>query len=189
MAPKLKRPDIPREYNLDAQALAERAAIDNRARDMPHEHVDRVLLTMVANVGNARETSRTLRAGGLNVSPDLAHAVTRAHADRYQQLRDEHAPAIEEAIAREAREIALAGARITRTALGRLEAKVIDGRDYNATQVAETASRITAKAIDQLLTISGRPQTIIQHSSVDETLSLFRAKGVLVESTADEEEG
>jgi hypothetical protein len=113
--------------------------------------------------------------------------------DLYRRYQEEYAPKLEEALVREAREVAGRAMILERRLLDETERQLSTGKMNDPAKAAANISRVKQSAIDKLLSLTGRPTTITQHQDAAEIIRALEGRGVLVpldqivESTAEKQ--
>jgi hypothetical protein len=153
------------------------------------EQIDRALLEL-AVCGTSTEARRRLAAQGLQVSDRTLREWKQVrYPERYVEIAQQHARQVEEVIVQQARDTALAAAEVERHALaGELKAiKAGKVRDHSAS--ARNASTVKGINVDKLLTLSGRPNTIVENRNADDLIRKLHAlapTAITVEGNAEE---
>jgi hypothetical protein len=152
---------------------------DARSRKYTPEQVEKALLELALVGGNSGEASRRLEGVGIKVSARLLRLWRSGlHAKRYGQLAQEHARQVEETIVQEARETAILAAEVERLALAKTLEQLEAGEIRDAAAVARNASTVKGINVDKLLTLSGRPNQIVEHGNPDELLAQLIRDGI-----------
>jgi hypothetical protein len=110
------------------------------------------------------------------------------HADRYQEIRLERAPQIEQTIVQEARAFALSAGEVERQALQAVLKSIENGTCKDPASALRNVTTSKALQIDKVLQLEGRPSRITVTVTADEALTWAESQGWLthVDSTAEE---
>lgn len=111
---------------------------------------------------------------------------TDQHPERYRDICNEVAPQIEARVIHLQRELAV---RATETALlaADLERDRLSKGDVkDAASSARNLSTVAGIAVDKIMSLTGRPTSVIEHRTVDESLNKLKRLGLVVEGTAEE---
>lgn len=177
-----------REIELHEARKAAQAAGLPAKREFSDEDKQRALAIMVACGGSAQRASALLAEDGLEVGAATLRSWKRYMRDDYERLRAEMAPRLEAELVHVMRETAIEAARVERKAIELAERKLDNGTDYDPAKTAVSMSRIKATATDRLLTLTGRPQSIVEHRRAEEIMRSLAAKGVIELAPEDVEE-
>jgi len=151
------------------------------AREYTQEQITTGLLAVVAWAGNHSAASRDLKARGLNISPPTLRRWTHEQCfAEFARLRDEHAPEIEAQLAHQFRDVAALSVRVQILALEKAEARLKAGDDIEPARTASFAARTGQTAIDKLMTLTNRPQRIVETRDVNEVLRSLSARKIIV---------
>lgn len=151
------------------------------------EEVDNALLALIA-LGSPTQASRALDdVYGLEIKPDtLTRWRKSTHATRYAQLQENHAADIENAMVRDLRDIVKAATELMRDAIEKT-AYVVENESHRIrptemAQIAASMAKVQQTAIDKMLALTGRPQSITETRSAADIIRALEAKGVKIES-------
>lgn len=155
--------------------------------DYTEQEIERGLYALIAFGGAPAPAARALRdAFGLVIpSTTLKSWRDSTHAQRYCDLQDQHGKDIEDAMVRDARDIARASSAALREAIELTWDKLQNAhtiRASEAAQIAASMAKVQATNIDKLLTLTGRPQAITENRSAADIIRALEAKGVKIES-------
>jgi hypothetical protein len=146
------------------------------------------LMALAACAGSPHRASKVLADHGLEIPENALHGWRRRYADEYRRFRDEFASKLERELVDLSRETAIQAALVERKAIERAEARIEGGQDYDPAKTAVAMSRIKATAIDRLFTLTGRPQTIVEHRRAEEIMRSLASLGVITIEPADVQE-
>jgi hypothetical protein len=153
------------------------------APEVPREFTDderrEGLLAMVACAGSARRAHELLAEHNLDVPMNTLASWKRRYVGQYDELREEYAPKIEQALVRSLRETAVFAAEVERKAIEEAERRLDEKKDMNPAGTAANLSKVKASAVDRLLTLTGRPQAITEHRSYNELVRSLASRGVI----------
>jgi hypothetical protein len=150
-----------------------------RSRKYTPEEVEKALLALALVGGNSGEASRRLKGANIEISPRLLRLWRSGlHARRYAELAQEYAREVEETIVQEARETAILAAEVERLALAKTLEQLEAGEIRDAAAAARNAATVKGINVDKLLTLSGRPNQIIEQSNPDEILAHLIRDGI-----------
>ena len=147
------------------------------------EDIDKALYALLA-LGSPSAASRALdEAFGLEIKPaTLTRWRTATHAERYAQLAENHGADIEAAMVRELRDIVMAATGVMREAIEKTAYAVENEphriRPTEFAQIAASMAKVQQQAIDKMLALTGRPQSITENRSAAEIIRALEAKGV-----------
>ena len=163
-------------------------SVMQQAKSYSDEDKQRALRVMVACGGSAKHASELLTEAGLEVGAATLRSWKRYLREDYDRLREELAPQLEAEMVRVMRETAMRAAEVERKAIDLAERRLDGGQDYDPARTAVSMSRIKATATDRLLTLTGRPQSIVEHRRAEEILRSLHAKGVIELAPEDVQE-
>jgi len=159
--------------------ISSTALLPARKREYTEAERREGLVALVVCAGSSRRASALLSEHRIDIPEGTLRAWMRKMPDEYDRLREEWAPRLEGEMVRALRETALEAARVERKAIELAERKLDNGTDYDPAKTAVAMSRIKATATDRLLTLTGRPQTIVEHRRAEEIMRSLAAKGVI----------
>ena len=130
-------------------------------------------LHYMAVTGSAAEAARQLRQQGVDVPcTTLKYWRSAGHAERYQEIRREVLPRIEQAMAAESEDLARAYAEGERAMVAKLMAE-LEGEDFPAKDLPAALQRLaTARgiSIDKSRILREKPTQITRTESADDIL-------------------
>lgn len=148
------------------------------------------LTPLAASGGAVRAACSSLKAKGVLVSEAEMRRIKDEHSHLYMALANDYANQIEERLAQEYRESALAATRLARTYVDEMQQKIDDEGIGDAPEKGLTAAvKLMQTATDKLLTITGRPvggQAMDPHEAAKELVRLGVYKMADVEADAEE---
>lgn len=146
-------------------------------------------LTAVALCGgNCVQAEQRLQQAGRAIPANTLYTWrNHRHADRYREISDTLAPQIEAQVVDLQRELATRAATAALLAVD-LEHKRIAQEDVkDASASARNLSTVAGIAVDKILSLTGRPTSVIEHRNADESLARLKRLGLVIDSTATEE--
>ena len=159
-----------------------------RKREYSEDERHEGLLALAACAGSSRRAVAILAERGVEIPEGTLRAWRSRMEDEYERLREEIAPKLEQELVRLARETAIYAAEVERKAIDQAEARLDSGKDIDPAKTAVAMSRIKATAIDRLFTLTGRPQTIIEHRRAEEMIRSLASLGVIEIAPEDVQE-
>jgi hypothetical protein len=132
------------------------------SHDYTLAEVTQALLSLIAWTGNANAAVRALKAEG-KVTPTavtLTQWSRGKHADLYQRLHEEHAPALEAQLIGEFRLIARHATDAARLAIEKATDRLENDKDNDPARTAANLATVADKATGKVLALSGRPTSI-----------------------------
>lgn len=139
------------------------------------ETVDLALLTCAMVGGNYRRASDLLAARGVDVPKTTIQKWSRIqYPNRYRDLADRHAAAIEGRIVARVREIVTASWDVTADAIDLARERIESGDVKDPALAAKALASASAIATDRLLLLTDRPTTITQERSVEQVLNSLK---------------
>lgn len=164
------------------------------------DEVKQALMAVIACHGNVTLASKSLEDCDhpLFVSSlSLRQWISGKHRQLYERLREEHGADLEQKLAREMRDVAAAATEVQLLALTKAKMRLEMGKDPDPAKTASFASRAGASAVDKLMTLTNRPEKIVEQRDVNEVLRSLAARKIIkmipqevpVDSTAVEIEG
>lgn len=158
---------------------------------------ERAMVVLLALHGDANTASKVLEDDfGVFLSPDGLRAVRNGEGKEfYDKLQAEHATRIEEALVKDNRELAARATSVEKALLDRLMEDLRLGKSVDAAKAVASVAKVKQTAIDKLLALTGRPQSITETRSAKELLKALEARRVIipieaaVEGTAEEQHG
>lgn len=179
-------------------AAEETRARLNRARDsspsVPEKQVNNpsdmvtrelALTALVFCAGSINKAQEALRDQGIDIPYQTLNTWKRRYSKEYNQIAEKNKAALEENIIRNLRETVVIAEAAERAAveiaLKELErAKLQENmRPTDAAIAANNLANIKGKAIDRLLTLTGRPSSIIETRSAEVLLRKLQNSGVM----------
>lgn len=160
--------------------------LESRSRYTP-EQITTGLTVLALCGGDAARAEAQLAEQGTPVPKStLKDWRETFHPERYREISHELAPRIEEQVVHLQREIATTASRAALKALA-LESERLDaGQVKDAAASARNLSTVAGIATDKILSLTGRPTSVIEHRTVDESLKRLERLGLVVDSTATE---
>lgn len=155
----------------------------------PVATVERGLLALALHGGNASRAARELEERGTPVPrTTLQHWMAQTHAERWEEVRREVVPRLQEKIAQEAESAALGYAERVQATLDRYDETVAELKPAEVAGALRNLSTGFGISVDKMNAVRGNPTQIIEHRrSPDEIMAGLRAAGVLViDSNAEE---
>jgi hypothetical protein len=145
------------------------------------EQIDTCLAMLVLCGGNTREAVTQLRAQGVAAPHHgkLHNWARHLHVERYEDLRRQHAEAIEGAIANDMREATREAVEASRLAVGRARELLEQNRDTEPAKTAFHLTRVAQINTDKMLTLTGRASRISETRDAEEIARKLIAMGVL----------
>lgn len=154
------------------------------------EEVDAGLMMLAFCGGNSGEASRRLKEQGYNLSDRVLRKFrSTTYPERYAELHRTRAQEIEDVIVTKMRETALQAADVQQRALEKTVEQLDNGELRDASTAARNAAVVQGIATDKLLTLTGRPTTVVEHRDAEDVLRGLaqRFPGLIVEGTAEED--
>lgn len=113
------------------------------------------------------------------------------HRQLYDRLSDELAPAIEEQLVREMRELAGRALQLEARLLSSIEKQVNDRQIADPARALTAVTKTKQTAVDKLLALTGRPTQITETRDASQIVKKLEALRVLVplEASAEEVDG
>jgi hypothetical protein len=148
------------------------------------------LTPLAASGGSAKSAKVALEKKGIRISLTELARIKEEHSTLYMALANDYSQQIEERLAQEYRESALAGTRLARTYVEKMQDDLDEnGLGDNPEKGLTAAVKLMQTATDKLLTITGRPvggQAIDPHEAARELVRLGVYKMADAESTAED---
>ncbi len=145
------------------------------------EDITRALMAVLACAGNYAAAVRELKNHGIGVAQTtLKTWATETHLAEFERLRDEYAPQMEAQIAHEFRNVAALAVEVQMLALTKAKKRLVSGEDTDPGRTASFAARSGQVAVDKLMSLTNRPQKIVEQRTLEEVLRSLQAKKVLV---------
>lgn len=150
-------------------------------REYTAEDITSGLMAVIAWAGNHAAAARDLAERGVTVPPQTLMDWTKTtHFVEFQRLRDEYAPQIEAQLAHQFRDVAAKSVTVQMKALEAAEKRLDAGLDEEPARTASFAARTGQTAVDKLMTLTNRPQRIVETRDIDEVLRSLAAQKIIV---------
>src|SRR5215217_5308287 len=152
------------------------------------EDIERGLFAL-ALYGDATAASRQLEASGQRVPKSTLQSWKLTHAERFQEIANEHARKVREVIAQEQVEIAHAAGQAERVAIAKTKKQLEDGEVKDASTAGRNLGVQKGIALDHALKQRGEPTVVHEHRQADEVFERLRKLApqvFVIEGQADE---
>lgn len=141
---------------------------------LPEEKVTEAMLAVIAT-GNYSEAAR--RTG-------VSFATVRKwcnemYAPKFERLREEWGPRIEERLANDLLDNARLAAEVEREAIERSREMLRSGKVQEPSRMARDLSQVRTQAVDKRLALQGRPTQITEKREVKEIVRALQGMGVV----------
>ncbi len=167
------------------------ADLERRGGKYSEEDIERGLHALALSGGNASRAQRQLKAEGLTIPASTLEGWRKnTHADRYATIRYQVIPQIHAKLAEESEDLAAEYAKLELETIARFRKELPNLKASEAAGAARNIATSRAIAVDKASLLRGRPTTIVEHKTVEESLRKLAALGVIdvdyVDGTADE---
>ena len=108
------------------------------------------------------------------------------YADKYERIREERAPQIEQAVIKNLRAVMQRGSEATLLSIEKAVEQLEAGEVKDAAAFARNLATTQAIAADKMLLLDGRPTSISEHRTVDDELRELERLGFF-DTTCEEE--
>lgn len=150
------------------------------------EQVLTALNALALNGGHIELARKTLHAQGHDVSrATLYRWRTETYPERYRQVCDQLAPQVEAHVIELQRSLAVQATQTAIQAVELEQRRLRGGKVKDAAASARNLATVAGISVDKILSLSGRPTSVIEHRTVDDDLRALRAAGI-VNGTAEE---
>lgn len=139
-------------------------------------------LTALAVLGTSEAASEHLG----NIPSSTIRSWTQKHPERWEHIQANRARIIDQACIDEFRNVQSAAIRASLLAVELETQNLKAGRTREPGQSALNLIKTAATAGQTLAMMEGRPTSIIEHRNADDILRSLEAKGLVVNSTAEE---
>lgn len=169
----VKPPQLaPTSYEVAAEAQA--------ARTLTMAEITAALTALALCAGSPKHAAIHLKGRGLELSEKtLKEFRDTTHRDLYQRITTEYAVRLEDLVVREARELAVAAARVERLAIEQTEAALERGNIRDPSKAALDMSRVKSSNLDKLLILTNRPTAINVNTSAADLIRALEADRVI----------
>lgn len=146
-----------------------------------HER-EQAMSVLVGLAGDTVTASKVLEDQyAIFVTPDALTAWRNGECRAlYENLQERYAGQLEDALVREAREVAGRAMVLERRLLDETEKQLASGRMGDPSRAAANVSKVKDTAINKLLALTGRPSAITQSQDAAQIIRALEGKGVLV---------
>lgn len=150
------------------------------------------LTALVLRGGSTKEAAADLQTQGFAVSPKMLSALKRDHKKEYNEVAERLKGDVEEGIIHRLRDTVImaesAERKALEIALSELERAEVNHnlRPTDAAITANNIANIKSKSIDRLLTLTGRPSSIIESRDAETLLRKLQISGVMKTVKKDE---
>lgn len=162
-------------------------------RSRPPEELEAGLLALALAGGNGREAERQLALQGIKIPARTLSSWPKAHAERYAEVCNGNAKRIEVFVTALARQNALEAASVVSEAIRKAREGLgsPDVKSGEAARIAKDLSMVQGIQTDKLLTLEGRPTSIVRSErDADDIIESLQklAPGVfqVIDGTAEE---
>lgn len=111
---------------------------------------------------------------------------TDQHPERYRDICNDVAPQIESRVIHLQRELAVRATEAALLAADLEHKRLAEGNVKDAAGSARNLTTVAGIAVDKIMSLTGRPTSVIEHRTVDDSLNRLHRLGLVVDSEAEE---
>jgi hypothetical protein len=161
-------------------------ALDIRNSQYSAEQITNGLTAVALCGGNCVQAAEQLKAAGTPIPENTLYDWrNHRHAERYREISNELAPKIEAHVVDLQRELATRAARAALLAVDLEHKRIALGEVKDASTSARNLATVSGIAVDKIMSLTGRPTSIIEHRNADQILRELQAFGY-VDGTAED---